>query len=296
MTLARKEGVADHEVQTLRQSGVLVSVGRGVDRLRDHPFDWSARLQAALDLAGPEAVVGRRSAARLHRFYDYRNTESVEVLVPRGLDHRLSIGRLVQTRDLPPSHVTMVDGFAVTNVARTFFDLCGSPDPNLRGGVRSGAHHRLMQRVVNDGLARRGLAFVDEVAVLGALGRRGRRGTTLVRALLMKYGPDYVPTRSNTESLFMELVEQWGLPDPTRQAPMSDAEGFIGVVDFAWLPARLVVEVDSSWHDGPLDREVDSVRDDRLSAAGYTVLRYRYSDLVGDQARIRRVLEAAVWK
>ena len=51
------------------ERGTLVDVGRGVDRLRDHPFDWAARSQAALDLAGPEAVLGPRPSARLYECY-----------------------------------------------------------------------------------------------------------------------------------------------------------------------------------------------------------------------------------
>ena len=40
-----------------------------------HPFDHWAQCPAALDLAGPGAVLGLRSAARLHGFYAYRRAE-----------------------------------------------------------------------------------------------------------------------------------------------------------------------------------------------------------------------------
>jgi hypothetical protein len=190
--------VPPHALDTLRSRGVLMSLGRGVDRLRDHPFDHWAQCQAALDLAGPGAVLGLRSAARLHSFYAYRHAGEVEVIVERGRDARISIGRIVQTRSLPPQHVTAIQGFPVTTVARTFFDLCGDPDPGLRRRGGHPVHETKMARVYNDAAGRRGLTLVQELAVLAALAQRGRRGTVLVRRLLLRFGrgtcrPDRTP-------------------------------------------------------------------------------------------------------
>jgi Protein of unknown function (DUF559) len=285
--LTGSAGVPAHARATLRRRGVLVPIGRGVDRLRDHPFDHWAQCQAALDLAGCDAVLGLRTAARLHGFYAYRRTGMVEVLAPRRNDHGTMIGRIVQTRSLPRAHVTEVDGFPVTTVARTFFDLCGDPEPQLRRRGGHPAHDRKMRAVYNDALARRGLTFVHEAAVLSVTGKRGRRGTRLVRELLLRFGPDYEPTWSDTESLFMELVWATGLPEPEKQVALSDVRGFIGVVDFLWRDAQVVVEVDSTWHDGPLDTAEDAERDERLTAAGYVVKRYRYRHLLAEPDRIR---------
>src|SRR3546814_6964894 len=56
-------GVSLSDLRNLRRRcGVLVPVGRGVQRLRDHPFDLDCRRQAALDLAGDGAVLGLRTA------------------------------------------------------------------------------------------------------------------------------------------------------------------------------------------------------------------------------------------
>jgi very-short-patch-repair endonuclease len=275
----------------LRRRGLLVPVGRGVDRLRDHPLTWRTRCRAALALAGNGAVLGLRSAARLHRLYAYRDTEAVEVLAPRGGEHRTA-GRLVETRWLPEAHVTVIDGLPCTTLARTFFDLCGDPDFGLP--VAHPAHERAMVRVYNDALGRRGLTFTQEAAVLLVMARRGRAGTQLVRELLARFGPQHRPTMSDTETLFLELVHAGALPEPEKQVALADERGFIGVVDFLWREARVVVEVDSSWHDGPLDREVDASRDRRLVAAGYVVIRYRYGDIVTDAARVLRELAVVV--
>lgn len=287
-------GASYHVLETLRRRGVLVPLARGVDRLRDHPFDHWSRCQGALDLAGPEAVLGLRTAARLHDFYVYRAAEEIEIIVDRQIDARTRIGRIVRTRCLPADHVVTVNGFPVTSIARTFFDLCGDPDPELRRKGGHPVHDQRMLKVCNDALARRGLTFVNEAVILAALGRRGRAGTRLVRELLLRVGPHYTPTRSDTESLFTELVEAFGLPEPERQVPLCDPQGWIGTVDFLWRHASLVVEIDSSWHDGPLDKEADAERDARLAAEGYVVKRYRYADLIERPEAIFTELGVAV--
>ena len=128
------------------------------------------------------------------------------------------------------------------------------------------------------------------------LARRGRAGTRLVRRILKELGPTYQPTDSDTEHLFLELVHAYGLPEPEKQVPISDAKGWIGTVDFLWRRATHIVEVDSTWHDGPLDEEADDERDRRYVAAGYTVARYRYGRLVGDPSGVARELGAATSK
>lgn len=281
-------GIRTSQLGPLRRRAVLQRVGDGVYRLRDHPWTWRSRLRAALELAGPGAVVCRRSAARLHGFYAYRETSDVEVLVVRRRHPRADEGRCIQTRKLPASHVTEVDGFPVTTIARTFFDLCGDPDDGL--SVNHPLHEKRMARVYNDAAGRRGLRFAHEVAVLVALARRGRAGTRLVRRLLERFGADYQPTMSETEYLFAEMLEEHRVPKPERQVKLSGEEGFIGVVDFYWPSARLVVEIDCAWHDGPLDEEIDDDRDERLRAAGYDVVRYRYRDLVFRSAEVIREL------
>ena len=289
--LAAKRGVDRQARARLRRRGVLVAVGRGVDRLRDHPFGFRSRCRAALDLAGDGAVLGLRTAARVREFYAYRAFEDVEVLARRADDHRLEIGRLVQTRWLPPDHVTVVEGLAVTTAARTFFDLCGDPDPGLR--YRHPYHARKMRMVYNDALARRGMTFTQEAAVLLVLAKRGRRGTSLAREILMTYGPKHQPTRSDTETLFLEFIRAYALPVPERQGVITGPHGFIGTVDFVWRRAKVIVEVDSRWHDGPLDEEADLERDELLRAAGYDVNRYRYGDIIRGAGAIHRELVAA---
>jgi very-short-patch-repair endonuclease len=125
------------------------------------------------------------------------------------------------------------------------------------------------------------------------MAKRGRAGTTLARRLLERFGPRYVPTQSDSETVFLELVHAHDLPEPEKQVALADELGFVGVVDFLWRRARLVVEIDSTWHDGPTDED-DQERDRRLVAAGYIVKRYRYRDIVLAPAAIVRELAAVI--
>jgi very-short-patch-repair endonuclease len=285
-------GVSLPALGRMRARGVLVSLGQGVDRLRDHPFGFRSRCRAALALAGPNAVLARRTAARFHGCYAYRSSDAIEVLVPRGRDHRTSIGSVIETRWLPPDHVTEVDGMPVTTLGRTFFDLCGDPDGRL--SLRHPVHVRKMKAVYNDCLARRGMTFTMAVMVLSVLARRGRRGTRLVRQLLDHFGADHTPTWSDVETILDELIRSRGLPAPERQAAIAGPHGWIATVDFCWRHARHIVEIDSSWHDGPLEAATDEERDADLLAAGYTVARYRFGDLVLQPDRVASELAAVI--
>jgi Protein of unknown function (DUF559)/Transcriptional regulator, AbiEi antitoxin len=293
--LADERGIGLAALRHHESKGRLLRIKRGIYRVRGHPVTWESRLQAALFDAGPDAVVARRSAARLHGVWQYRHADAIEVVRPRGGHHRAALGRLRETTLLPAAHVTRAAGFPTTTLARTCFDLAGDPDPDLKGKPWGDeAHERQISRVFNDAIGRRGLTMVHEVAVLAAIGGRGHPGTALVRELLHRFGPRYQPTKSDGESLFVELVEVFGLPVPERQVPLGDT-ALIGTVDFLYRPHRVVVEIDGAWHDGPLDQAHDDERDERLRADGFEVVRIRYGDLIlrpeAELIRLRRTLQ-----
>src|SRR3546814_8695325 len=74
-------------------------------------------------------------------------------------------------------------------MARTFFDLCGDPEPGVP--LDSPYHRRRMEKVYNDALGRRGMTFAQEAAVFSVMACRGRAGTALGRAILERFGPDH---------------------------------------------------------------------------------------------------------
>ena len=283
---ARREGITRSELEEAVGHGAVIRVSNGVLRLAHHPQTWHSRLWVALLEAGEGAAASHNSAARLEGYWHYRSDDSIHVIVAHGRDNRLSHGHLHRSRWLPPTHVATIDGIPATTRARTLFDLAGSPDSR----VPRAYHEKRIARVFNDALARRGLTVVAEVAVFVALAKRGRNGTVLMRGLLRKFGPDYTPTFSDAESLFVELADAFGLPAHQRQVKVSGDRGYIGTVDFLFEPWHEIVEIDSRWHDGPLDKKNDAERDAELVAAGYHVTRIRYGQLALSGANVMRAL------
>jgi hypothetical protein len=289
---ARIAGVSEKALRHRVDRGDLVRLANGVYRLRHHPPTWRSALWAAIvELDPAAAVVSHRSAARLHGLWAYRETEVVEVTILRAHDHHGRLARVHTTSLLDLDHFVELEGFPVTSLARTIFDLCGDPDHRpLRTEAQRQAHRLWMLQVVNDAIRRHGLTVLAELAVLAAIGKRGRSGTALVREIFGELGEDYVPDESNVETVFAELCRVHGLPRPDKQVRFGDADGDIGRVDFVFTAARLIVEIDSKWHDGPLDRRRDRRRDVRLEGQNWTVLRFRWPELVTTPEKVVRKL------
>jgi len=99
-------------------------------------------------------------------------------------------------------------------------------------------------------------------------------------------------TRSDLETLFLDLCRHYGLPTPEVNVKLGPWE-----VDFLWRSQRVVVETDFwAYHRGSVAFEDDHERDLDLRAAGYTVLRFADKQLEEEHERvaavIRRALEA----
>ncbi len=62
-----------------------------------------------------------------------------------------------------------------------------------------------------------------------------------------------------------------------RQVPIDEF-----IVDFACFDQRLIIEVDGSQHDEPAGLSADSARDAHLRWQGFTVMRVRNSDVLGN--------------
>jgi len=142
-------------------------------------------------------------------------------------------------------------------------------------------HPKRAERALDTELARRRVTRPALWRVLDDLAVQGRTGVVLLRNLLMERGPRHVAPESELEDRFIELVVGRGLPAPDRQVDLGNVDQWIGRVDFVWRSARLVVEVDgAAFHDGLVDQRADAERDARLTADGWTVLRYRWADVV----------------
>jgi Protein of unknown function (DUF559) len=254
------------------RSGEWEEIGDGVYRIAGTPRSWRQDLQIALFIAGPGAVVSHRSAAALWGLPGFK-AGPIEVLVRHGRSHhRLERGAVHESRRLPAHHIKVIDGLAVTSVARTLCDLASLP---------WGVHPQRLERAMDNALAMRLTTCEELWRVWGDLVSKGRRGVRLLRALLAERHPGYVPPASELEAIFRDVTRSAGIEDAVRQLDIGDAEDWIGRIDFTFRRQRVLVEVDGRLgHFGVLDRKRHAVRDKALEDAGWTVLHFTWEDLV----------------
>ena len=90
-------------------------------------------------------------------------------------------------------------------------------------------------------------------------------------------------TESMLELRVLEALVAAGLPRPLTQHVVMGERGSLGRVDFAYPGVKLAIEADShTWHLGPGAFEADRQRDQRLIAAGWTVIRVTWQQLNQD--------------
>jgi very-short-patch-repair endonuclease len=66
------------------------------------------------------------------------------------------------------------------------------------------------------------------------------------------------------------------------------------IVDFAWLSARIAIEVDGASHDDPERLVEDAERDGFLASQGFRVIRVRDLDAIANSANAFAAIEEAV--
>jgi predicted transcriptional regulator of viral defense system len=268
-------GVSRKVVLGRARSGLLVPLHRGVyavghRRLRREGF-WMAAVLAV----GPEAVLSHRDAAALH---DLRpaNHERIDVTTPAERRSARAI-RVYGRRRLMPLDLTVVDGIPVTSVARTLVDLADVVSGQQLGKAVAEAERRQL---------------FDLVAVEAALMRTRNRpggGSAALRGVLDDHRRRGIQlTRSELEERFAALVATARLPRPQLNKWIGDLE-----VDAAWPERRVAVELDGwAFHRDRGSFEQDRVKANRLTARGWTVLRYTHDAVIRRPAEVAAELAA----
>ncbi len=261
--------------------GLWVAVDHGVYRAFETPPSWHQRLLAAC-LAGP-AVASHRSAAALWHLPPFE-PGLCEVTALRHRRRKSSDVVWHESLHLEQRHVTEIDGVPVTRPVRTLLDLGAVVD-----------HRELL--VAFDDAVRRKLTDGFELGrELEQFDERRRGSGTVRRVLEQRPWTEPVP-ESVLESLFDVLVRDHGLPRPVAQYTIRADDGsYVGRVDFAYIDARLAIEIDGMRHHaGPEDWADDLRRQNQIVTSGWRVLRFTARDLRQRTARaadiIRRALE-----
>jgi len=251
---------------TPRQLSALLDRGwtrpaRGVYVQPEPPDPFRASLRAALLLC-PEGSACGITAGRLHEVWGlplWTPEELPELIVPAGAVRGQPSGMHLRF-GLDPADRIRRKGFPVTSLARTVVDLAGTlPLDDL-------------------------ICLVDSALALGWTldGNRvsRRREARLREALLLADARSESPLETKLRLLLVRA----GLPPEALQLRLFTKDGVcFARVDFAWPSCRLAVEADGrDVHDRPQALHEDRVRQNRLMAASWTVLRFTWRDVTQD--------------
>jgi very-short-patch-repair endonuclease len=239
------------------------------------------RVRAAL-LLRPGAVACGITAARLHRLDAVAPPipdEPVHLLVPSGTSRLRPRSTLVVHRGtLPPDEITVVARMRVTSVGRTLADLL------LAAGSGRDNAVSMLDAAIRDG------SIIDLAGVSHALGSRPGSVRTLPWLRLVDGRSE-----SPLETRLRLLLNDAGLPPEELQWPVVVGGRRVARLDLAW-PSRMVcAEADgAAFHGDPHALYQDRHRQNLLVAAGWTVLRFTWADVVHNPAEVVRAVAYAL--
>lgn len=128
-------------------------------------------------------------------------------------------------------------------------------------------------------------------AVNEALARAGpRRGAGILRAVLASYAEPTL-TEKELEERFLALCRKATLPSPAVNAWITCDDGVSYKGDFLWRTEKLIAETDGrDVHTTRKAFEHDRLRDQRLTLAGYTVVRFTWRQVAGQPGSVAEAL------
>lgn len=273
----------DHRIRV----GRWIVVHDDAYRIAGAPTTWRGSVMAACWAGGTRAAASHRTAAALHDVPG-RDATLVEITCPRY--RRTQHGGLVvhESSALPDRDITFVDNIPVTTVERTIFDLCA-----VRG-------RKTIDLAIDNALRREITTFDKLAATSRRVGRRGLKGTRLMRQLLSERDPAHALSASEQEQLLMRVLSDHGFAPPTPQFEIRDERGeFVGRVDLAYPDSQIAIEYESYQHHvGKQALVRDSRRRNAISALGWTVLSataedVRYGQGTALVSSLRRSLQRA---
>jgi very-short-patch-repair endonuclease len=243
--------------------GRLRAVATGVYAVGRPGLTEHGRWMAAVLSCGPGAGLSHTDAAGL---LEIRPTSGpIEVSAPTK---RRRPGVVVHTRrDL---ELTKHLEIPVTTPAVTLVDLAARlPPRELEAAVNEAAKLDLIRpdelRVALDGLSR-------------------RPGLKTLRNMLDRHA--FLLTDSDLERRFLAIAFTAGLSRPETGVML---HGF--KVDFCWRDLGLVVETDGlRYHRTPSQQSRDRLRDQVLTAAGFTILRFTHAQVRYESQHVRTTL------
>jgi hypothetical protein len=270
------DGYSDDEVRRSLRAGRLLVVRRGSyinsAALPEKPEQrYALRVRATAPDLAPDAVISHASAAAIFGLplWDVR-LDRVHVTRDRRHGGRVDPRLHVHSAVLPPEDLVIVEGLAMTSVARTVADL-----------ARSLVFEAAV--VVADAALNRELVTHDELAA--AIERSARRpGAGAARRVLAFADAS---SQSPGESRSRVRMQWMGMPMPQLQMPIETRIG-ICHADFGWPEFRAVGEFDGLIKYGALLRPgqeaakavvEEKIREDAIRDEDWRVTRWIWDEI-----------------
>lgn len=262
------------QVQRLREAGLLVSVRRGVYAIAAaydavaHEERHLIDAQAALLVLHDDTTLSHVSAAVWRGLPLLRpDLRLVHVTRPVLKASRTEAGIHHHPGALPAGHRHVVNGVSLTGGARTAVDI-----------ARAGSFAQGLAAV--DSALRSGISS-DEVreVLFFCASWPGSRGAS--RAVACGDARSANPGESFSRAVLIESR----LAPTDLQVPVHDIDGLVGYADFGWLPWMVLGEFDGRYKYGETPEQMaaaiwaEKLREDRLRALGFEVVRWTWADL-----------------
>jgi predicted transcriptional regulator of viral defense system len=275
----RDLGLSSSAVQDRADAGRLHRIHHAVYSLVPRELlSRDGHYMAAVLACGPDAVLSYRSAAALH---ELRRTEraAVDVTIPQRSPRKHPRIDIHRSTTLIPADITRVRNIPCTTVARTLLDL---------GQV---VNRREIERACDQAEI---LGVFDLEALLEQLERnRSRLAARRLRAVLDEHYIGSTPTWSQLEEAVLAMCRAGGLPLPEVNVWITPDDGEPASIraDFVWREQRLIVETDGhATHRTRQAFEYDRRRDQRLIAAGWTVIRVTWRQVTRHPHQVAKTI------
>jgi len=272
------------QIRTAVDAGILAREHTNVLRLAGAPRTEEQRTLYAVWAAAGLAAASRRSASTVWGLSDVWPDHPDVCVAPPRLP-RLRGAHVHRSAALTPDRIVIVRHIPVTDPMLTVLQL---------GAVVA---RFVVEDAVERGLQRRLFTVAGLWAMLEQLGRSGRNGAGVLRAVLVDRALGDERPESLLESRMAQLLDRAGLPKPNYQFEVFDGDRFVARVDFAYPELMVVIEVDG-WtvHGTPQATTLDFARQNEVELLGWTVLRFTWDMVVRRPAfvveTIARVLRA----
>ena len=268
IAMARECGLTPDQID-YRSGRIWTRLYDGIWRLPGVPVTWESRALSAAWAGGDDAVVSHRSAANVY-VVPGRRSELIEIACPRWERARHPGVVVHEQRRLGEQDRTIVNGIPVVTPEVMLLQLASwKPAPNYLEAV---IHALRRQRLIT---------YSSTHATFIRHARRGLKGVRALRVALERWNPENAPTESEMETLLLQMLREYDLPEPVLQFQVLDQLGqFVGRADAALTQWRITIEYQSmTEHLDEFQVAADDRRRNRVLAAGYFPLVARRDDL-----------------